>query len=45
MIKSYLEMSREELLKELDSVMKEYDHLKAEGLNIDLHQAYHGTYQ
>ena len=45
MIKSYLEMSREELLKELDSVMKEYDHLKAEGLNIDMSRGKPGADQ
>ena len=45
MIKSYLEMSREELLKELDSVMKEYDQLKAEGLNIDMSRGKPGADQ
>ena len=45
MIKSYLEMSREELLAELDSVMKEYDKLKAEGLNIDMSRGKPGADQ
>lgn len=36
MKKSYLEMSKDELLNELSAVKKSYDELKAEGISIDM---------
>ncbi len=45
MIKSYLEMSKEELAQEFASVQKEYDELKAQGLNIDMSRGKPGADQ
>ena len=45
MIKSYLEMSKEELAQELALVQKEYDELKAQGLNIDMSRGKPGADQ
>ena len=36
MKKSYLEMSKDELLNEYSSVKKDYDALKAQGISIDM---------
>ena len=45
MNKSYLEMNKDELLQELSSVQKEYDELKAQGLNIDMSRGKPGADQ
>lgn len=45
MNKSYLNMTQAELLSELSSVQKEYDELKAQGLNIDMSRGKPGADQ
>ena len=45
MVKSYLEMSAVELQAELEAVKKEYEDIKAQGLNIDMSRGKPGADQ
>lgn len=45
MSKSYLSMTKEELLNEYNSVKSEYENLKAQGLSIDMSRGKPGADQ